>query len=98
MFILSRTEERLDCFVINLSPLRSDIEFISRRYWEALVYSLRSSILEDVSVLQEYLTNALQVLQHIPLDEKGIIETSAKYEKIVADFPKVGPFYTLVFC
>lgn len=72
--------------------MRSDIEFISRRYWEALVHSLRASILEDVSILQEYLSDSLQVLQHVPLDEKGIVDTSAKYENIVVQVPKVIKF------
>lgn len=94
---LQKTEEKLDCFVINLSPLRSDIEFISRRYWESLTYSLRASILEDIDVLQEYLTNALQVLQHIPFDEEGIIDASAKYERITSEHPKVIFLSILIF-
>jgi dynein heavy chain 2, cytosolic len=86
----SSTETRVDCFIVNLSPLRSDIEFISRRYWEALSMTLRASILADINYLQDYLTSALQVLRHIPQDESKIIEASAKYEKIVQDLPKMA--------
>ncbi|XP_059611101.1 cytoplasmic dynein 2 heavy chain 1 [Phlebotomus argentipes] len=86
---IQNSEERIDCIVINLSPLRSDIEFISRRYWEALTNSLRSSILEDISVLEDFLHTSLQVLQNIPLDENGISEAGAKYEKITSELPKM---------
>jgi len=82
-------EERLDCFVINISPLRSDIEFISRTYWEALSFSLRSSILQDISTLQDFVQTSLQVLQNVPMDETGIAEAGAKYEKIVSEMSKM---------
>lgn len=83
------TEHRLDCFVINLLPLRSDIEFISRKYWDTLANSLRVAILADISVLQDFLHTSLQVLQNVPMDETGIAEAGAKYERIMADLPKV---------
>lgn len=86
---IQNSEERIDCIVINLSPLRSDIEFISRRYWEALTNSLRSSILDDISTLEDFLKTSLQVLQNIPMDENGISEAGAKYEKITSELPKM---------
>lgn len=45
--------------------------------------------MEDNSTLHEYITTALNVLQHIPNDENGIISASFKYEKIVEDLPRV---------
>lgn len=85
-----RSEERIDCFVVNVAPVRSHIEFIARSFWETLSVSLRSSILEDNSVLHEYITTALNVLQHIPSDDDtGIISASFKYEKIVQDLPRM---------
>lgn len=79
----------IDCFVINLSPLRSDIESISRRFWEALSLSLKTSTLNEISELQLYLSTSLKILEHIPEDENGIIEASVQYEKITTDLPKV---------
>lgn len=86
--LIFSSESRLDCFVINLSPLRTDIEFISRKYWETLSNSLRISILKDVSVMQDFLQTSLQVLQNLPLDELGIAEAGAKYERIMTELPK----------
>lgn len=88
-FIFRRHEIRIDCFVINLTPLRSDIESISRKYWETLANSLRISILNDISVLQDFLQTSLQVLQNVPFDEVGIAEAGAKYERIISELPKV---------
>lgn len=84
-----RSEERIDCFVVNVSPIRSHIEFIARNFWETLSTTLRSSILEDSSILHEYITTALSVLQHIPSDDVGIIGASFKYEKILQDLPRM---------
>lgn len=83
------SEERIDCFVVNVAPVRSHIEYIARSFWETLSISLRSSILDDNSILHEYITMALNILQHIPSDETGIISASFKYEKIVEDLPRV---------
>lgn len=86
-----RTESRIDCFVINTSPLRSDIEFISRKYWETLTYSLRSSILKDMTTLQDFLNTSSQVLQTVTVMEEQYIEDSAlKCERIVNELSTVA--------
>lgn len=86
---IQNTEENIDCFIINLSPLRADIEFISRRYWETLSNSLRQSILDNISILQEFLQNALATLQNVPVDDVGISDAGAQYEKITSQLPKM---------
>lgn len=58
-------------------------------FWESLSINLRSTILEENSILHEYITTALNVLQHIPNDDVGIIGASFKYEKIVRDLPRM---------
>lgn len=75
--------------MVNVTPVRSHIEFIARSFWETLSITLRSSILEDNSILHDYITTALNVLQHIPNDDVGIIGASFKYEKIVQDLPRM---------
>lgn len=88
-FIFS-TESRIDCFVINTSPIRSDIEFISRKFWETLTYSLRASILKDLTVLQDFLNTSSQVLQTVTATEEQHIEESAvKCEQIVRELSTV---------
>lgn len=85
-----RTESRIDCFVINTSPLRSDIEFISRKYWETLTYSLRSSILKDMTQMQDFLNTSTQALQSAAvMEEQYIDDASTKCEQIITDLVAV---------
>ncbi|XP_058827016.1 cytoplasmic dynein 2 heavy chain 1-like [Topomyia yanbarensis] len=86
---IQQSEKEIDCLIVNYAPLCSDIDGVSRRYWESLANSLRTSILDNISTLQEYLAYSFQVLQNIPQDEWGISESSAKYEKIVSDLPRM---------
>ncbi|XP_017012255.3 cytoplasmic dynein 2 heavy chain 1 [Drosophila takahashii] len=86
---LQQSEESIDCIVINVLLLRSDIEYISRRYWEALANSLRTAILTDVSLIQEFLQSALQFLQNVPMDEGSISQSGMKYEKIMSELPQI---------
>ncbi|XP_055390537.1 cytoplasmic dynein 2 heavy chain 1 [Condylostylus longicornis] len=87
---LQSTEEVIDCFVVNVVPLQSDIEFINRRYWESLANSLRISILNDISEIQEFLQSSLKFLQNVPMHGALIAESGARYEKIVAEYPKIS--------
>lgn len=83
-------ECRIDCFVINTSPIRSDIEFIGRKYWETLAYSLRASIVRDISVLQDFLNNSSQLMESMPSMEENVIEeVSEKCNQIVLEMPRV---------
>lgn len=40
-------------------------------------------------MLHEYITTSLNVLQHIPSDDTGIISASFKYERIVQELPRM---------
>lgn len=84
------SESRIDCFVINTSPLRSDIEFISRKYWEILTYSLRSSILKDINELQDFLNTSLKVLQSVPIVDLDVDEAGGQYQRILSEIPNVS--------
>lgn len=89
-------EEVIDCFVINLVPIRSDIEFMSRRYWDALSSSLRNSILVDVEIIQDFLQSSLQFLQNVPMNEFSVIESGIRYENMITDLPKIEQLLELV--
>lgn len=73
-----------------MSPLRLDIEFISRRYWETLTITLRASIVDNITILQDFIQSALQILQNVPVDDIGIADAGAKYENIVNNLPKMS--------
>ncbi|XP_053958646.1 cytoplasmic dynein 2 heavy chain 1 [Anastrepha ludens] len=87
---IQNSEESIECIIINTSPLRSEIELISRRYWESLTNSLRTAIVNDVTVIQEFLQSSLQFLNNVPMDETSITESGMKYEKMMTELPKVS--------
>ncbi|ALC40164.1 btv [Drosophila busckii] len=93
---LQQTETTIDCFVINLQSLRQDIEQLSRRYWEALASSLRASILQHVETIQQFLQNALQFLQNVPLEESSISQSGMKYEQLKSELPTIAASLELV--
>lgn len=96
MYCSFSEEESIDCIVIDILSLRSDIENISRRYWESLTNSLRASILNDITTIQEFLQNAVQFLQNVPMDETSVFTSGIKYEKIRTELPKVTETLNLV--
>lgn len=89
---IDATEHRVDCFVISVGQLRSEIEYISRKYWDTLAKSLKVSILQDIEELQTFVHTSLQVLQNVPMDDVGIAEAGVKYEKIMSSLPEVFSF------
>lgn len=93
---IQKSEEKIDCFVVNVGPIRSQIEFLARNYWEILSFTLRSSILEDGSFLHEYISTSLQILQHIPTEEAELISASFKYDKILNDLPKMKELFDAI--
>uniref|UniRef100_A0A1B0AQ10 Dynein heavy chain, cytoplasmic n=1 Tax=Glossina palpalis gambiensis TaxID=67801 RepID=A0A1B0AQ10_9MUSC len=93
---IQNTEESIDCIVIDILPLRCDIELLSRRYWEALSGSLKTSILADVSVIKEFLQSASQFVQNVAIDEASITESSIRYENIMTELPKISEILELV--
>lgn len=56
-----------------------------------LTYSLRSSILKDITTLQDFLNTSLQVLQTVPaMEESYIEEAGEKCQRIIAEMPMVS--------
>lgn len=93
---IEATEHRVDCFVISVGQLRSEIEYISRKYWDTLAKSLKVSILKEIDELQIFVHTSLQVLQNVPLDDVGIADAGAKYERIMSGLPEV--FLSKQYC
>lgn len=58
-----------------------------------MTYSLRSSILKDMTTLQDFLNRSSQVLQTVAVTEEQYIEESAlKCEQIVGELTAVYVF------
>ncbi|CAG9772440.1 unnamed protein product [Ceutorhynchus assimilis] len=81
---LPSTEERVGCFLIGLSRLRSDLESHNRSYWDQLVYSLKDSIAQDVVKLQNYIDPSTAALTKQPVTLEEIGQSGFNYSNITA--------------
>lgn len=71
-------------------PVRAEMELHNRRYWDALVTSLQSSILREVSDLEKYTTDAMQILNTQPRTLSEVGEAHAKHAQVMAASNEVG--------
>ncbi|XP_056634261.1 cytoplasmic dynein 2 heavy chain 1 [Diorhabda sublineata] len=90
---LPSTEERVGCFVIGLSRLRSDLESHNRSYWDQLVHSLKDSIAQDVVKLQNYVDHSTTNLtkQPVTIDEVG--ESGVIHSNIMKEKPEMEELF-----
>ncbi|RZC33069.1 cytoplasmic dynein 2 heavy chain 1 [Asbolus verrucosus] len=90
---LPSTEERVGCFLIGLSRLRSDLESHNRSYWDQLVLSLKDSIAEDVVKLQNYVDPSTAVLTKQPVTLEEVGESGAAHANILKQASEMEECY-----
>lgn len=83
------TEEKVGCFIIGLSRLRSDLESHNRSYWDQLVLSLKDSIAEDVVKLQLFIDSSTATLTKHPASMEQLGEHDMFYADISKTVPEV---------
>ncbi|XP_030763708.1 cytoplasmic dynein 2 heavy chain 1 [Sitophilus oryzae] len=86
---LPSTEEKVGCFLVGLSRLRSDLESHNRSYWDQLVYSLKDSIAEDVVKLQNYIDPATGALTKQPLSLDELGQSGFDYTNITSSYSEM---------
>ncbi|XP_074038391.1 dynein cytoplasmic heavy chain beethoven [Leptinotarsa decemlineata] len=86
---LPSTEERVGCFLIGLSRLRSDLESHNRSYWDQLVYSLKDSIAQDVVKLQNYVDHSTAALTRQPVTVDEVGESGIVHNNIMKEAPEM---------
>lgn len=84
------TEEKVGCFLIGLSRLRSDLESHNRSYWDQLVNSLKLSIDQDTAKIQSYINQATATLTRQPLTVEELGETGIDFENIMKESEEVS--------
>lgn len=83
-------EEKVECFVISFAPVRSEIELHNRRYWDSLAASLYYSIMRDVTILQNYISESKKSLDRQPQTLDDIGEINAVHKKILETSKQVS--------
>lgn len=91
----SDTEEKVECFIIGLSRLRSDLELYNRSYWDQLVVSLKESITNDVVKLQTYVDSSTAFFNKQPVTLEEVCNSGVFYDDIIKQSVEVSYTYEL---
>ncbi|XP_046395709.1 cytoplasmic dynein 2 heavy chain 1 [Ischnura elegans] len=83
-------EERIECFCVNVLPVRADIEVHNRRFWDLLASSLQAAILHDAARVEQFANGAIEVLQHSSpsLKLEDVNMASARHAQILKEAPE----------
>lgn len=82
-------DERVGCFVINLAPIQREIEYIQRRYWDAITSSLYTSIHRDATAIDTFIANATLVLNVQLNDFEEVSQASSDFNGLLRTTPEV---------
>jgi dynein heavy chain 2 len=82
-------DERVGCFVISLTPLHREIEYIQRRYWDAITSSLYTSIHKDATAIETFISNATVVLNVQLHDVDELSQASSDFNELLRTTPEV---------
>lgn len=76
-------DEKIGCITVSVLPLRAEIELHNRKYWDALVNSLQSSIIREINDLEKYIEDSMQVLNTQPRTMSEVGEAHSKHAQIL---------------
>ncbi|XP_068082912.1 cytoplasmic dynein 2 heavy chain 1 [Anabrus simplex] len=90
---LPSMEEKVDCFSVSFLPVRAEIELHNRRYWDTLVSSLQSSIVRDVSTINKFTTESMEVLSQQPQTVEEIGDANKRHAEIMNSAPQMRQMF-----
>lgn len=75
------SEVKVDCITVNTMPLKSFIDDLIQRLFDAQVNALRKSIAADVGGIDSFVSNAIETLSSRPQTVEEIGEATAKHSE-----------------
>ena len=69
----------MDCITVNTTPVKAVIDDHIQRLFDALLNSLRKSIMTDVSEIDTFVSSAMDTLSQRPQTVEEIGEANAKH-------------------
>ena len=73
---------------MSFAPVRTEIEMLNRRFWDALVISLQRSIIDDITSIEVFAVEAMDTLRKQPqsVEEIGVAnQKHVEYEKLAPE-------------
>lgn len=88
----------MDCISVSCTPVKAAIDDQIQRLFDALLFSLRRSVLDDVNTMNKFLDESMLVLAVRPQSVEEMGEASAQYEEIKKKKNDVSLFLFLCSC
>ena len=82
-------KEKIDCISVSFAPVRTEVEFLNRKYWDALEATLHRSIVKDIEGIEKFATSAMETLRRQPQTVEGIGEANQKHNEFDEQTPKM---------
>lgn len=84
---LSRVEEKIECFVVSILPVRAEAEVHNRRYWDILTTSLKDSIKSDAQKIEAFSMEGINILRQQPSTAEELSKASIQYSELLKSTP-----------
>jgi hypothetical protein len=81
---------KVDCITVSTSPVKSTIDDHIQQLFDALLNSLRRSIINDVQAIDTFLTSGMEALSTRPQSVEEIGEANVKHNELAEQKPQVN--------
>ena len=81
--------EKVDCIQISFAPVRTEIELLNRKFWDTLVTMLQRSIINDISQIEKFATEAMETLRKQPQSVEEIGDANKKHQEYEDKSPEM---------
>ncbi len=86
---LPTADEKIDCISVGFAPVRSEIENLNRKYWDALVTTLQFSIVSDINGIEKFAQEAMETLRRQPQTVEEIAEANQRHQQYDQTTPEM---------
>uniref|UniRef100_G3VCU8 Dynein cytoplasmic 2 heavy chain 1 n=1 Tax=Sarcophilus harrisii TaxID=9305 RepID=G3VCU8_SARHA len=84
---------KVDCLNINCNPVKTVIDDLIQKLFDALVISLRKSIQAHLNEIDSFVTDAMEVLTVMPQTVDEIGDANLEYSKLQERKPEILPLF-----
>lgn len=85
----------MDCITVSAAPVKSTIDDHIQQLFDALLNSLRRSIINDTQTIENFLTSGMEALSTRPQSVEEIGEANAKHRELAEQKPQVYIYNTV---
>ncbi|XP_043928516.1 cytoplasmic dynein 2 heavy chain 1 isoform X1 [Protopterus annectens] len=84
---------KVDCITINCNPVKTVVDDLIQKLFDALVLSLRKSILAHIQVIDNFVSNAMESLMVRPQTVEEIGKANVKHSELQLKKPEILPLF-----